>query len=157
MLPLLAVAAGAQVTGSLLSAYGAFSAGQQNKKSGELNAALLDMQAKDAELRGEHDANMNRLRTRLLIGKQRTGFAASGVDVDQGTTVEVAADTAMLGEFDSQTIINNAAREAWGYRAQATMARYEGKMADWQGKMSAFGSILGGAAQTASLFAGAKK
>lgn len=155
---LLAIAGGMQMGGGLLSAYGSYQAGKANEKTAKLNAAMLEMEAKDAELRGEHDANMNRLRTRLLIGKQRAEWGASGVEVDAGTPVEVSADTAMLGELDSQTILNNAAREAWGYRAQATVTKYEGEMAKWQGNMGAFSSILGGGANAFStIFAGAKK
>jgi hypothetical protein len=39
-----------------------------------------------------------------------------------GTPLNLLSDTAQIGEEDAQTIRNNAAREAWGYRNQANEA-----------------------------------
>lgn len=109
----------------------------------EFNAAVADLQAKDAVTKGEQDANRFRQRVKLMIGEQRAGFAAGNVDVGFGSAVDVQADTALQGELDALTLKTNAAREAWGYRVEAVdyrerarIARLEGEAAAEQGRLS---------------------
>jgi hypothetical protein len=132
-----ALAIGLMIAGAATKAYGQHKAGQAAKKEGEAeqraaesqadlsdyNAAVADLQSKDAVERGALDANRFRARTRALIGEQRTGFAAGNIDVGYGSAVDVQADTAFLGELDALTVRTNAAREAWGFRVEATDQR----------------------------------
>jgi hypothetical protein len=55
---------------------------------------------------------------RQLEAEQMVGLAGQGVDVTEGTSVDLLADTAELGEFDAQIIESNAAREAYNARVQ---------------------------------------
>src|SRR5688572_24461864 len=63
----------------------------------DYNAAVADVQAKDAIERGEIEAGRFRARTRSLVGEQRAGMAAGNVDVGYGSAVDVQADAAFLG------------------------------------------------------------
>jgi hypothetical protein len=90
------------------------------------------------------------MRTRALIGEQRTGFAAGNIDVGFGSAVDVQEDAAFLGELDALTIRTNAAREAWGMRVegedlrkQAEIQRKEGANAAAAGRARQTGAVLG--------------
>lgn len=132
-----AIALGLALAGTATSIYGQVKAGKAAKKEGELqqeaaesqadlsdyNGAIADLQAKDALQRGDIEANRFRARTRALVGEERTGFAAGNVDVGFGSALDVQEDAAFLGELDALTVRTNAAREAWGYRVEATDQR----------------------------------
>lgn len=132
-----ALAIGLMIAGGAMQVKGHLDAGKAAKKQGEAeqkaaesqadlseyNAAVADLQAKDATARGEIEANRFRSRTKVLIGEQRAGIAAGNIDVGYGSAVDVQADAAFLGELDALTVRTNAAREAWGFRVDATDQR----------------------------------
>jgi hypothetical protein len=93
-------------------------ASQDEAGLADYNAAVAELQAADAIARGTEDEQRFRSRVRGAIGAQRAGFAASNIDVNYGTAVDVQADAAFLGELDALTIRSNAAREAWGFKVQ---------------------------------------
>lgn len=136
---------------NLFNAYSSYEQGKYLDKVSKVNAGMSEQAARDALARGEIEADDMRKQTRQVIGTQRTGFAANGIDVNTGSAGQIQDDTAALGELDALTILNNAAREAYGYRVQAVDQRQQGKLAKYQGKMEAFGSILGGAEKAYSL------
>lgn len=107
----------------------------------EWNARVAEAQSKDALVRGAEQESKFRTQVRDLVGKQRTGYAAGGIDVGYGSAVDVQADAAFLGELDAKTIKVNAMREAWGYtvqaedlKRQAGIQRKEGEMALEEGR-----------------------
>ena len=138
----------------LFNAYTSYEQGKYLDKVAKANARMSDQAAADAVKRGDIEADEQRKVTQQIVGAQRTGFAASGIDVNSGTAGIIQNDVAALGELEALTIINNAAREAYGYRVQAMDQRQQGKLAKYQGKMGAIGSILGGAEKAAAFAAG---
>lgn len=48
-------------------------------------------------------------------------LGASGIDMTNGSSLDVRSDSAMMSELDALTIRNNAMREAWGHRHEAKM------------------------------------
>jgi hypothetical protein len=144
---------------ALIAAQGVMGA-QASKQAGAAqasadlqNAAYSDAAANDAIKRGAVEEDQQRLATTSAIGTQRAGFAANGIDVNSGTAANIQDDTAQLGEFDALTIRNNAAREAWGYKAQSDTYRQSAKTAVQSAKNNMFGSLLGAGAQGASTYA----
>ena len=143
-------------------------AAEKQAQLADYNAAVADLQAVDAYHRGEIEAHRFRARTRGVIGEQRTQFAAGNIDVGYGSTVDVQADAAFLGELDALTISNNAAREAWGYRVekkdleiQADILRTEGANALVAGiqrrnaqRLGAVSNVFGGAGSLLSTYYG---
>lgn len=125
----------------------------------DFNAQVADLQAADAIARGAEDEGRFRQGVRALIGSQRAAIGASGVDVNYGSSVDVQADAAFLGELDALTIRTNAAREAWGYKVQAADLRRRAQIARQEGvnleaagreaqaasRFQAAGTIAGGA------------
>lgn len=142
------------LAGGVMGAQNAQQQGAFQSFMGEQNAGYKELAAQDAEKRGSVDADRYRRQVTQMIGSQRAGFAAGGIDVNSGTAAEIQDDTAAFGEFDALTIANNAAREAWGYRVGAQNDRLNARMAVSNAKSSATGSILGGVGSAFGSFAG---
>lgn len=106
---------------------------ENNRRIAEMNAetAMLNRQgaindairareaAEDARERGNIEAAQQRIRTRLLLGQQTAALAGAGVTVDQDSALDLARDTAGIGELDALTIRSNAEREALGFDQQS--------------------------------------
>lgn len=133
------------------NAYQSFSQSQAEKDAGrqvrsayEFNAKMADLQAEDAVARGKEASDKSRRDTKRLIGAQRAAAAASGIEVDSGSALDLQLDAAGFGAMDALTIKNNAAREALGYKAQALDYRSRGAMAEANAKTAAAGTLLTG-------------
>jgi hypothetical protein len=135
---------GLGIGGTALDVIGRLKAGEAAKEVNDFNAKVADAQAADALVRGQQDEARFRAGVRVLIGSQRAGFAGQNVDVTQGSPVHVQADAAFLGELDAQTIKNNAAREAWGYKIEAQNYRMGGDNAQSAARFGAAASAIGG-------------
>ncbi len=129
--------------GAAVSAIGSVKAGNAQKRIAEFNAAIAEQQAVDAIARGAEDEANFRAGVRGLLGTEKAGFAAQGVDIGIGSAVDVQVDTAFLGELDALTIRTNAAREAWGYRVEAENLRRGGAISQRAGRFQAATTILG--------------
>lgn len=144
-LPIIAVA------GSAIGAIGQIQQGNEDHRTAMLNAAFSDLAAGDARVRGAVEAGRYRGMATRMIAQQRVAAGVSGVE---GKSVEdIMTDTALMGERDAETVANNAAREAWGYKVQAADLRRGGDAAASRGALSAGGTLLGGFAQGLSMYA----
>ena len=119
------IATAASVAGMAMSAYGAYQGAQASKDEANYQAAvsrnnkiISDRNAADITKQGKDEANRYRSRVRQLEAQQTVGLAGQGVDVSEGTSIDLLADTAELGEFDAQVIKSNAGREAYNARVQ---------------------------------------
>jgi len=142
-------AIGLMVAGGVTSASGQYASGKANQELANYNARIADVQAEDALARGRESESIQRKRTKALIGTQRARFGAQNIEINDGSALDVQADTAYLGELDALTIRNNAAREAWGYKVQAEDYRARGRIARMEGTYGAAGTLLGGFAKAA--------
>lgn len=114
-----------QGLGAGVSAYGAYRGSQQAKAAynaqgqvAENNAQISDWQAQDALRRGDVAASNAGIRTNQIKGEQRAGLSANGVDLGVGSALNILSDTDYFGQVDKATILDSAARQAWGYRTQ---------------------------------------
>lgn len=145
------VVAAAAIAGTALSAYGQISAGNYANAVARYNARNLDLAAADAERRGDLASQQSIRQTKAALGTQTTRLAAGNVSTASGSPLAILASTAGIGELDAQTIRNNAAREAWGYRAEAASQLAQGRFAQRSGWLGAGATLLTGAAQTYGL------
>lgn len=143
-----AIALGANVVGAGLQAYGQISAGNQNAKIANANAANLELSAKDAEQRARADGEILRQQVGQTIGQQRAGLSAANVDISRGSASNLISDTAGAGELELARTLNNAAREAYGLKTQAAFVRNEGQMAKRMGYLGAASTLLTSASNT---------
>ncbi len=109
-------------------AFGAYSSYQQSQAQqasyeyqaavARNNAITAEWQAQDAIKRGEIAEEQQRRRTAMLKGTQTARLAANGLDISEGSALQILSDTDWMGEQDALTVRDNAAREAWGFRQQ---------------------------------------
>jgi len=83
------------------------------------NAAVNRMRAERAEQAGIAGADIESLRGANLLGAVKAKQAASGVNVNTGSNVDVRADIAKANKFNATNVLRNAELTSWGYRRQA--------------------------------------
>jgi hypothetical protein len=115
--------------------------GQEQKSAYDYNA--------DVTLQNMRDQMVtNQQKYSNLVGKQASGYAASGVDITSGSPLLVMAATAARGGEQGQKIEDAGTEEA-------AMQRYYGKIAAFSGTMSGIGSFLQGITKSATSYYGA--
>lgn len=104
------------------------------------NAREADRMAARAMDLGEKEAKKYSQQINQLVGRQRAGFAASGVDVNFGTAQAVQKETRDIGFQDVENIRTNAFMTAMGYKTQAQdisrQARFAKKAGDFEANMT---------------------
>lgn len=152
-----AISAATSAYGAIQSANATSAAAAAKAQQDKNNAILAGNAANDATLRGQVAEQQKANQTNQLLGQQRAGFAANGVDPNSGSAVDLQSDVAGNGELDQLTIRSNSAREAAGYQAQgmnyttqASIDEASSQNALNAGALSATSSIIGGAGSVAS-------
>lgn len=97
--------------------------GEHDAATLNANASLLDQKAADTEIRGYQDESTQRNKVAVFAGNQKAQMGASGVVSTSGSFAQVQEQTAQMGEVDAQTVRNNALKEAWGFRQEASDLR----------------------------------
>ena len=131
--------------GALISGIGGYEAGNTNAGIAKSNAAFANLNASDALSRGAMKAGQVTTKGSQTIGAQKAAYSASGVDASAGgSPMQAMADTRMMSALDAQTALNNAARDAWGYKVQSYNATQQAGL-DYN---NAIFSLAGGAVST---------
>lgn len=161
-----AAAVAIMAVSAAVSAYGAYQTSQANKDAANYqaqvaqnNAQIASWNAQDALDRGQRAEADQRLKNSQFKGDQRASLAARGLDLGEGSPVDILATTDFMGERDALTIRDNAAKEAWGYRIQGNNANDNANLlrarADAENPTMAAGmSLLGSAGSVASKWYG---
>jgi len=151
---ILALASATQSVSSVAQGYTQSSAikakGEYEASIYDSNARLAELQAGDTIRKGEKDALKVRRQTRRMIGSQRAAMAAQGIDIGEGSAIDVIQDTAELGAEDEMAIKNNAWRAAWGMRTEANEYRSRGRFARMGSRREANMTLLTGGMRAAA-------
>lgn len=151
----------ADVVGTGVAAYGAVKQADATKQAAQANAATYDQnkqfaeaQAQDAIARGRLAERKVRLASRQMVGAQRAALAANNVRLDEGSALDIQSDTALLADADAFTVLENARREASGYRQQgvnfaAQAAASRSEASNVSPFLAAAPTIVGGATSIA--------
>lgn len=165
----LAVASmGMQAAGSVIGAYGQYQSGKADEATANYrgavaqnNASIMGQNAQYAEKVGAVEAENRQFMTGRMVGAGKAAMAAAGVDTSSGTPASITADTAKMGDLDVQTIRNNAARVAYGYRvnemgytAEAALDSAAARNARRAGNLGVASSLIGGASSVGKSWAG---
>lgn len=117
------------------------------------NAIIAQRNAIDARNRGAADEERQRMKTAALIGRQTAAMAANGLDLSQGSPLDVLGDTAAAGELDALTIRNTYEREAISdiaqmnnFNAEEELQHMKADSAQSAGAISALGGAFSGLA-----------
>lgn len=122
--------------------------GKAIEAQSEIDAQIAAEQGEQAKQAGLVEEEKHLRRVRQMIGSQRAAAAASGVDVNFGTPLEIQDETMALGVADAETIRMNALRQAWGFDVQAVNSVNQGRAARATGRNRAVGTVLTTAANT---------
>nr|DAK14619.1 MAG TPA: hypothetical protein [Caudoviricetes sp.] len=118
--------------GSFYSAKAQKSNLQHQARMAEINARIAETGAKTELARGQAEYARHTLQAGHLKSAQRAALAANGIVMNEGSAAEMLATTDIMKEIDAQTIEENALRNAWGYRSQATDYRNQALMGQAQ-------------------------
>lgn len=152
----------ASLAGTGLSAYGMYTQSQAAKDQANYQAAvqrnnqlIANRQAEDILKRGTLEERQYRSKVAQIKADQIVGLASQGVDITDGTSVDLLADTAALGELDAQTIRSNAERAAYDARVQASNFGASAQLSSLSAKaqnplVAGGGTLLSGLGQVAS-------
>ena len=155
----------ASVAGSVVSGIASYQQGKQQKamynyqaQVAQENAKIAENNAKMERQQGIEEARLQRMKTLQHVGSQQTAMAANGIDVTQGTPLDVIEDTAAMGELDALQTRYNYERKALSYEAQAdnfsnqaNLDVIAGRNAYSAGKMNALASGLEGVSKVGSV------
>ena len=155
---------GATAGGSLMQAFGGLASGFANKDMYDYQASIaklneqIDKQnAEFAVQQGEQQALKVGMQGRFQAGQIKVGQASSGFDVNSGSNKQVQTSQHSMSMLDTDIVRSNAAKTAYGFKEQATVAGAQSSLYTMAGDnaMSAgfmnFGtSILGGASSVSS-------
>lgn len=143
-----AITAAVMAGTALMSAYAQSESlkaqGDYQRQIGEVNARFGEMQAQDALKRGDEAASAHKQKVNQMVGSQRAAMASQGIALDSGSALDIQQETATMGAADALTIKNNAWREAWGYRVQASNSRFQGQFAQMGAQNDARNTLLTG-------------
>ena len=120
-------------------------------KVSDQNAKIREQQALDAQNIGADNASAARQRWQRANATLRAVAGSGGVNPDTGTFGDLQDQNIITGETDVQTVLNNAQREAWGFKTEATnfrndaaLSRYKGKSAMYNGMLKAGTTLVTG-------------
>lgn len=153
----------AQVGGAAFQAYGAYQGAEANQRlnlsradAARRQAQISEYQAQDALERGQHMRAVLGLKAGGLKGTQRAFLAArGGIDLGEGTPLDILTSTDYMKELDYGTAERNTQKEAWLHRENAKAYSgeadlYESAASSGSPGMAAAGSLLTSAGQVAS-------
>ena len=109
--------------------------------------------------RGNWEAQQATLKGDQIVGQERAGYGASGVDSNSGSAAATQALSKGMAGLDAVQAQNNAMRQAWGYKvtanqygAQQGVDKQLGQDQQISTALGATGSILGAAGGMAGKF-----
>lgn len=97
--------------------------GEFNAQQAEADALVFDEASEDSIARGVEAASDVRKQVKRSNARGRAAQGSSGLQVDTGTNLDLVVQNTAFGEMNAETIINNAEREAYGFRKQAASLR----------------------------------
>lgn len=137
------MAAAAVILGAF-SAYGQQAQGQSTYDALNTQANLQEQNAEEALAQGQAQATRQQLTADKKIGTSVAAYAASGVQSNSGSVLEVLRNSAQNSELDRLNILHGADLKAINYRNQAALDRFGGKSALAGAQWSALGSLTAG-------------
>lgn len=145
--------------GAITSANSAAAAAKYNASEAQVNAGIAKQNAGISSQSGEEQVGMESQKTRAEVGSTLANQAASGVDVNSDSAVDVRMSESELGQLDALNVRSNATREAFGYQTQASNFKNESSLDTFEAKndassglVNAAGTLLGSAGTAASNF-----
>jgi hypothetical protein len=135
------------VAGTAMTAIGQVRQGQAANAAAQYNAQVANNNAQVAEQQAQSQAMVQGRRAMMQNGGLLANMAANGIDVGEGSAVDILSESASNAEMDRQNIIYNGRVKAQSLRSQAQLDTFQGQTAQQNGFMSAAGTLLSGGAK----------
>ncbi|HBP5191302.1 hypothetical protein ACEOIM_06220 [Pseudomonas aeruginosa] len=145
-----ALAAGAAGAGGLLNAYSQIQQGKDAVRTANRQQAYLNRQARQVLDQGEFEDAQLYEQGRQIVGSQRAGFAANGVDVNSGSASRVQESTMNQVAMDAEQVRRNAFNQAFGIVTQGNEGVRQARADYRTRRLNAFSSLLSGGSQAVS-------
>ncbi len=142
MIGMAVAGAGMKAVGTLTQGAAAQNAANYQAQVARNNATIARQQAEYSTAAGMTQAETASRKSAAIGGKIKTAQAASGIDVNTGSAVDVQVGQRMTGQLDTETTLNNALLQAYGYRAKATEYEAEADLSEMKGKSAKIGSYF---------------
>jgi hypothetical protein len=140
----------AGIAGAATSAGGALYSGAAAKNAAVYQSAvahnneqIANQNAEYAAKAGQAQAAAQSLKGAAAQGKLKTAQAASGVDVNTGSAVDVRVSQREIEKLDTNTVLNNSLLTRYGYRAQASNFAAEAALDEAKGDSAMLGATIG--------------
>jgi hypothetical protein len=150
--PLAIAGAGISAIGTIEQGEATSNAASYQAQVAQNNAIIAEQNATYASNAGLAQAAATSLKGASQAGKVKTAQAASGIDVNTGSAVNVQASERETNVLNSETVLNNAELQNYGYRAAATgykatagLEEEEAAQAPVGAALSATGNLLSAA------------
>lgn len=129
--------------GMLMSGAAAQNASNYQAQVARNNAQIAQQNADYAIAAGQAKAATQSLKGAAIGGRIKTTQAASGIDVNSGSAVDVQESQREQEKLDTETTLHNATLQAYGFRTQATNFEAQAKLDELSGKSAKLGSEIG--------------
>jgi hypothetical protein len=150
--PLAIAGAGISAIGTIEQGEATSNAASYQAQVAQNNAIIAEQNATYASNAGLAQAAATSLKGASQAGKVKTAQAASGIDVNTGSAVNVQASERETNVLNSESVLNNAELQNYGYRAAATgykatagLEEEEAAQAPVGAALSATGNLLSAA------------
>jgi len=135
--------AGTSAIGTIESGYATSNAASYSAQVAQNNAIIANQNAQYASEAGLAQAAATSLKGASQAGKVKTAQAASGIDVNTGSAVNVQASERETNVLSSETVLNNAELQNYGYRAAATGYQATAGLEKEEAAQAPIGAIIG--------------
>ena len=156
-----AIGTGVGAIGAISSANAQAAEANYQAQVAKNNQTIANQNAAYAAEAGNQAAETQGLKEREAAGALLAEEAASGTDVNSGSNVNLRATQEEIGQLDVETVRQNAALSAYGFRTQATGFGAEAELeaakaaaAPTAGLISAGSTLIGGAGTLATKWRG---
>jgi hypothetical protein len=128
--------------GAVASGVGAISSGMYSAQVARNNATIASQNAQYAREAGQEQAAVESMKGAAQLGKIKAGQAASGIDVNSGSAVDVQAGQRAENQLDTETVLNNAELSAYGYTTQQQNFETQADQDETGGILTGLGTAL---------------
>lgn len=146
--------------GSYQQGQAAESAAKFNAQVARNNEIVAQQNEQYAIQAGIQKAAMESMKGRAVLGKIKASQAASGINTDEGSALDVQQGAREANVLDTATVLHNAQLEAYGYRSQAANFQSQAKLKEMEGgaaasagNVGALSTLLSGAGSLGSKWA----
>lgn len=136
------ISAGIGAVGTVSSGIAASNQASYQAQVARNNAIVAEQNAQYATKAGEVATARESMQGRAAGAKLKSAQAASGIDVNKGSAVDVQAGNRWTSQLDTETTAHNAAIKAYGYRTQGANFEAEAGLQDAAASSAIPGAFL---------------